>query len=383
MSEIKTETLDVEERLAADIKAETPDIFDDLMNEIPQKKHSPAFFTVMRDIVKKPQIYAVLAAVVVLFVGAGAVVSQQNKTFAVIGLDVNPSIEISINQKSRVVSAEALNEDGEKVLHGMDLKGSDINTACNALIGVMALEGYLTEESNSMLVSVQSEDMEKGKKLEADLSEKLSRFVENSEIAAVVMGQFVEDDERVAELAEEYGISTGKAWLILRLLDTGSRHFTADSLSRLTTQELILLGQNRNAFKEKQHGEVSTSKYISEKKAVKAVLKHAGISRNDVSGIGCEFDCDDGKIIYEVDIHFGGREYEYEVDAVTGKVLMAEIENGDKEWDGILKSGDDDHDDDDDDHDDDHDEHDDDDDHDDHDDDHDDHDDDHDDEDDD
>ena len=62
MSEIKTETPDVEERLAADIKAETPDIFDDLMSEIPQKKHSPAFFTVMRGIVKQPQIYAVLAA---------------------------------------------------------------------------------------------------------------------------------------------------------------------------------------------------------------------------------------------------------------------------------------------------------------------------------
>ncbi|MBR2547125.1 MAG: PepSY domain-containing protein [Eubacterium sp.] len=329
---------EIEERLTDDVKAETPDILDSLMEEIPRKKKAPGISTVIRGTSTAISIYKILAAVIALFIGAGAIASQQNKTFAVIGIDVNPSIEISINRKERVVSARALNDEGEKVLDGMDLKGSHINTACNALIGVMALDGYLTEDSNSMLLSVQSRDAEKGKELEEDIAEKLSDFFENSKIAAAVMGQYVENDERVREFADENDISTGKAWLILRLLETGSKHFTRESLLELSTQELILLGQERNALSDDQHGKVSKSKYIDEGKAVETALENAGAKHNDASGLTCEFDCDNGVIIYEIEFMYGGLEYEYEIDAVTGKIISAEEENEGSSLNGAGRS---------------------------------------------
>ena len=370
---------ELEERLADEIKDETPDMLDTLMSEItdssaeasdavPYTEAAASGQDASPDKITKAQVVhggieaaktvsatlrlyravACIATVIALFLGARTV--AQDKTFAVVGIDVNPSIEISINKSEHVVSAEALNEDGEKILDGMDLKGSDINTACNAVIGAMVLDGYLTEDVNSMLVSVQAADPEKGREIETGVSEKLSRFMENSEIAAAVMGQYVEDDEDIRDFADENDISTGKAWLIMKLLNTGSRHFTKESLLGISTQELILLGESRGIFDEDQHGKVNISKYIGEKKAVSAALKHAGVSRDEVSEISCEFDCDDGSIIYEVDFEIGGQEYDYEIDAETGEVISAEREDEDGEWSEVKnKSASDDDDDDDDD----------------------------------
>lgn len=50
-------------------------------------------------------------------------------------MDVNPSVELKLNAKSRVISAIALNRDGEEILEGLKLKGADADAAINALIG--------------------------------------------------------------------------------------------------------------------------------------------------------------------------------------------------------------------------------------------------------
>ena len=105
------------------------------------------------------QAFAACAAAVMIFTGAFTMFNKiQNDVFAVVNIDVNPSVELSINKKQEVVEARALNEDGTAILDGMDLAGTDVKVACNALIGSMVRQGYLSELTNSVLVSVRSED---------------------------------------------------------------------------------------------------------------------------------------------------------------------------------------------------------------------------------
>ena len=66
-------------------------------------------------------------------------------------MDVNPSIELRINNAEKVIAAEALNEDAEIILEDMKLRGVDVDVATNALIGSMVKNGYLSELSNSIL----------------------------------------------------------------------------------------------------------------------------------------------------------------------------------------------------------------------------------------
>lgn len=61
--------------------------------------------------------------------------TQSHLVRSIVSVDVNPSVELKLNAKSRVISAIALNRDGEEILEGLKLKGADADAAINALIG--------------------------------------------------------------------------------------------------------------------------------------------------------------------------------------------------------------------------------------------------------
>ena len=79
-----------------------------------------------------------------------------------IGIDVNPSIELSVNRNEKVLQANPLNEDAETILDDMNLKNVDLDIAVNALIGSMVRNGYLDELDNAILVTVSNENEKKG-----------------------------------------------------------------------------------------------------------------------------------------------------------------------------------------------------------------------------
>lgn len=343
------------------IEKATPDILDELMAEIEQEPAADATETeAIRQIMAPKRTrrrwYRAMvgcAAAVMLFFGAFTMFHKsQNDVFAVVNLDVNPSVELSVNKSQEVIEAKALNEDGTAILGGMDLEGSDVKVACNALIGSMIRQGYLSELSNSVLVSVQSEDAAKGQEIEHMISSDLHDCIDSSQITGAVMGQYVEGNQELEAFASENGISPGKAWLIKNLLATGSKHMTEGALLSLSTQELILLGQERNVETDDSYGSADTSKYISEDEAKEIALQQAGLADVQADTVRVEFDCDDGVITYEVEFTADGREYEYDINAETGEIIKSE-RDVDDENDDADDDDDDDRDDDDDDRDDD------------------------------
>jgi uncharacterized membrane protein YkoI len=357
---------EIEKRLASALNAAAPDMLDDLMAELDiAEKPEPSMREKLagdgqdryrKGIVRSRTIRTLMscAAALILVVGGATVWKNMNeKVFAVVDLDVNPSVELAINGKEKVVGARAVNADGEAILSDMDLKGSDINVACNAVVGSMLTKGYLTDKSNSLLVSVSAGDSGKGHEIEEKLANGISTYLDDSAIGAAILGQYVEDDDELESFAGKNGISIGKAWLIRRLLETGGQKMTEDSLLELSTQELIVLGQERKAEGGTIHGTANTDEYIGYENALAAALGDAGLDSSQITGPEVEMDCENGAIIYEVEFRYGGQEYEYEVDAKTGQVIKAEADADENDADDADDADDDDRDDDDDDRDDD------------------------------
>ena len=364
---------EIEKRLASALNAAAPDMLDDLMAELDlNKKPEPSMREKISDdeqdrykkaVVRSKTFRTLIscAAAFILLVGGVTVWRNMNqKVLAVVDIDVNPSIELSINGKEKVVDVTAVNEDGKAILDGMDLKGSDIKTACNAIVGSMLTKGYLNDKSNSILLSVSSGDPSKGRAIETELSDGINSYMGSSPVTSAVLGQYVEDSDDLKGFAADNGISTGKAQLIRSLLKTGGTKMTEDSLLSLSTQELIVLGQERNVDGGTMHGEAYTGEYIGYERALAAALSHAGLDSSQVSGTEVEMDCENGVIVYEVEFKYSGQDYEYEINASTGEIMVSDVDvdddqddnDSDDDTDDDRDDADDDRDDADDDHDD-------------------------------
>lgn len=68
----------------------------------------------------------------------------------------------------------------------------------------------------------------------------------------------------------------------------------------------------------------STSDYIGTDKAKSVALKHAGLSKATFTK--CELDSDDGTRVYEIEFIAGNKEYEYGINAYTGKIIEVDID---------------------------------------------------------
>lgn len=65
---------------------------------------------------------------------------------------------------------------------------------------------------------------------------------------------------------------------------------------------------------------------ITEDQAKAIALEHAGLAQGDVTQLRIELERDDGRLEYEIEFTSGNREYDYEIDAETGRILSFESE---------------------------------------------------------
>lgn len=326
---------EIEKRIHAAVCSATPDKLDDIMKACgigEQTEQQPERKTVYLKPKKKKPAYkvfgSVAAALIICIAGVLAFgKGGASEAAAIIGLDVNPSIQLSVDDNGKVIEASAVNKDGEKILDDMSLAGTDMKVAANAIVGSMLQQGFLNDISNSILVSVQAKDSAKGTSLQEELSSSLNQYLGSYALSAAVMGQCITDDSEITAFAAENGISEGKAYLIKTLAASDSR-LTEAGLLKLSTQELILLASEKSSDKTPavSYGEVNKSQYIGKDKALNIALAKAGLKKSQISGCEVEFECDDGIITYDIEFYCGSTEYEFEIDATTGNIIEYETD---------------------------------------------------------
>lgn len=184
---------------------------------------------------------AAAACLCLMMMGGGAYTYRQDQRVeAVIGIDVNPSVELNINRKNKILQANALNQEGEAVLAGMDLIGVDLNVAVHAIIGSMVTNGYLDEPDNAILVTVSNDSISKASALRTEIVGNIEKSLEENQVRAVVYDQQVIELDEIKALAGEYGISYGKAYFLKELIAQNPSLTMADmeALSSLSMEEI-------------------------------------------------------------------------------------------------------------------------------------------------
>lgn len=80
-----------------------------------------------------------------ILAGAGWHLWQQPAAF--VGVDVNPSLELTVNAFDRVVKATAINDDGAAVLDALSLEGRSYEEAFATLMDSEAMAPYLAKDA--------------------------------------------------------------------------------------------------------------------------------------------------------------------------------------------------------------------------------------------
>jgi uncharacterized membrane protein YkoI len=306
-----------------------PDVLGGVLSECCEQKGTVIVMSEKKKVywgIKLAAVAAVLALIIGIGFGAGNYKINHTVT-STISLDVNPSIELRVNRQERVLEALALNEDAKSVLDGMDLKGSDLNVAVNAIIGAMVRNGYISEMANSILISVDSDDNADAKALQEKLTLEVSKLLDAQNFDAAVLSQTVEKESELKVKAEKYGITVGKAQLVEKITKQDLR-YSFSELAGLTVHQLNLLVDQ----KAEQSGDLeiigkpSEKKYIGRDAAKAAAVKHAGLAEGQVEYARVLLEFEDGAMVYEVEFCVDGWEYDYEINALDGTVLDFEKE---------------------------------------------------------
>jgi len=87
--------------------------------------------------------------------------NSSGSEYAYVSVDVNPSVEFTINSKHKVIVTSAINQDASEVLDGLELKEKDLKSALVMVLEKAESLGYISDDKNYVLVSMALNDKNK------------------------------------------------------------------------------------------------------------------------------------------------------------------------------------------------------------------------------
>lgn len=188
-------------------------------------------------------------------------------------MSVNPEIELSYDGEGNVVELEGANDDGRSVLADYDdYRGRPADEVMSELVREIDADGYFAGGVGGR---------------------------EKNIVLKVAEGSTYPSDDFMERIAESVKVTAGECGLGSGAYAVGTDRLDDAGLIGIDAAKEIVLGQ-------------------------------LGIDPATAKFNDHEYELDDG--VYELEFVAGGVEYDYEVDARTGKVLEADFERND-DWD--------------------------------------------------
>ena len=306
----------MERHLASAVEKTAPDDVNGVLSHCEERKGTVIPMTTKKT-TKRRWTSLIAACLAVMLLGGGGLFYQRaNAVASVVSLDVNPSIELKVNRSEKVLVCTPLNEDAKAILadmgNGADLKGAKLDVAVNAIVGSLVRNGYLDSISSAIMISVEHKDTARAEKLQRELTSTVDGVLQTSESRASVLTQTLTQDAAREQQARENNISTGKAALVNRVLAINPS-LKFDALAKLSVEELKDLAEAG-----------APAMPIGKDAAAYATEQYAGTTALDSVTAEVDSELDESPAHYEVELHTAWGEFEYLVDAYTGKVLSGQ-----------------------------------------------------------
>ncbi|MBM7855277.1 hypothetical protein JOC37_001670 [Desulfohalotomaculum tongense] len=195
----------------------------------------------------KTMFLAVAVLVLVLLIpGYHYIFSAQ--AMAYVTMDINPSIELAVDERMNVIKARGINLDGKKIISEINITGMQLYRALPLLVEQAIKEGYIKSGQNNVILStVTIAGKEKSPALieETKVQQAINKPLEDKKINARVLVK--QAGEKIRREAEKCGLSAGKYLIYQQAQKQGIKI----SVEELSSQGISQLEQNKKIQLEK------------------------------------------------------------------------------------------------------------------------------------
>lgn len=182
--------------------------------------------------------FIAIFAVVLTIVGCQTS-AQAEDTY--VTMDINPSVELIVSPREKVIYANPLNEDAEILLVELDLVGMDLDDAIDLIIQTAIDLGYISvDEAAETFVSIES--INPNAEIQERINNKVKEHVNNAFENRGMFGKAKakEYTPEFIEEAEGYGVTPGFLFLAKEAVELNDGLLLEDALE-MTEEELIEL----------------------------------------------------------------------------------------------------------------------------------------------
>ena len=190
------------------------------------KERKPAFWRTRR-------MATLVASVLVCLILTGTGLGVYGMETETVYLDVNPSVELTLNLFGRVINVQYMNADAKQSLSEAKLKQMTVEDALDTILTIWGDQGYL--ENAELNITVVAKDARKSESLLSALEKKAEACRSDHGYSMEITGNRASREDR--EAAKESGLSPAKYQLI-REIRQRSDAYSEAQLSAMSMQEL-------------------------------------------------------------------------------------------------------------------------------------------------
>jgi hypothetical protein len=173
-------------------------------------------FNNWRTLFMKKKLVAAACMATLIVGGSGAAYAYYQTPVSYLSLDINPSVEIGVNAFDKVVKVEGINDDGNKILAKINIKGSNVTVAISMLVSSAVDNGFIADNGSSVVsLTSETDNSNTAAKLENDAETGVNQALQETDKTATVLKDNVALARR--DQARALGISPGKLNLINKL----------------------------------------------------------------------------------------------------------------------------------------------------------------------
>lgn len=149
-------------------------------------------------------------------------------------VDVNPSIEMSVNRFDRVISTKGFNSEGEEVISSVDVKYMNYADAIDSVLEEEKKQGYL-EDDGEVLVAVVAPKKEK--------AVQVKETIDTAQAAKPQNVVVVQPKKAAVKEAQKHDMSAGKYQAYLDIQEV-SPEVTVDEVKEMPVKEIATIMKN-------------------------------------------------------------------------------------------------------------------------------------------